>query len=202
MRAKIRHHGAPKAQQYNPKPSAASGVPMRLSAREVDDDESEDDHLSARPYHHRSGSGRSSVGSNGRTSSIYGPGAPAVVTRGSSEGNTPPQLRSINTTGDQQRQRASTQDSTGTEPTPVPGDFRSADYFSAHTGTKGTTPGSTHSEQENDFGNVGTLPHRVRDVKDEDEKNDDLSRRGSVDERTTTLRGYGRLFVANPDLSD
>lgn len=199
MRAKIRHHGAPKAQQYNPKPTAASGVPMRLSAREVDDDESEDDHLAARPLHHRSGSGRSSVGSNGRTSSIYGPG---LVTRGSSEGNTPPQTRGLTSAGDQSRPRASTQDSQGAEPTPVPGDFRGSDYFSPRAQTKGTTPGSASSEQENEFGKVGMLPHRVRDIREEQDKNEDLSRRGSVDERTTTLRGYGRLFVANPDVDD
>jgi len=30
---------------------------------------------------------------------------------------------------------------------------------------------------------------------------DDLRRRGSVDDRTTTMSGV-RLFVANPDLSD
>ena len=202
MRAKMRHHGAPKARQYNPTPNAASGVPMRLSAREVDDNESEDDHLAPKPLHQRSGSGRSSVGSQGRASSIYGPGGPGVMTRGSSESNTPPQTRGTVVAGEQQRQRATTQDSTGTDPTPVPSDFQRADYFAQRGSTKNTTPGSNVAEQENEFGKVGTLPHRVRDIKEEDDKNDDLHRRGSVDERSTTMRGYGKLFVANPDLSD
>lgn len=203
MRAKIRHHGAPKAQQYNPTPTAASGVPMRLSAREVDDEESEDDHLAAKPFHHRSSSGRSSVGSAGRAGSVYGPGQLGALTRGSSGSNTPPQTRGPTTPGEtqQQRPRADTQQSTGAEPTPVPDDFRGPDYFSPRASAKNQTPGSTNSERENEFGSVATLPHRVRDVR-EGETNDDLQRRGSVDERTMTMRGYGRLFVANPDLDD
>ena len=177
---------------------------MRLSAREVDDDDSEDDHLAAKPYHQRSSSGRSSVGSAGRASSFYGPGQ-GLMTRGSSEGNTPPHTRGTATPQEaaqpQSRQRTQTQGSTPAEPTPVPNDFKSPDYFSARPETKGQTPGSTNSERENEFGGVGTLPHRVRNVKETD-TTDDLQRRGSVDERTTTMRGYGRLFVANPDADD
>ena len=203
MRAKIRHHGAPKAQQYNPTPNVTSGVPMRLSAREVDDDDIDDDHLLAQKFHHRSSSGRSSVGSAGRASSFYGTGQLGVVTRGSSGSNTPPQNHGVQAQApqQQQRQRAETQDSTGAEPTPVPEDFRSADYFSPRASSKDQTPGSTSSEQENEFGKVEDLPHRVRDVKEGD-TNEDLQRRGSVDERSMTMRGYGRLFVANPDLDD
>lgn len=31
---------------------------------------------------------------------------------------------------------------------------------------------------------------------------EDLRRRGSVDERTTTMRSTQRLFVANPDIEE
>ena len=92
VRSKIRHHGAPKAQQYAPTTNPASGVPMRLSAREVDEEDSDDDNYATKTFHDRSGSGRSSVGSAGRVASAYGlqgmtPG------RSSSGGNTPPQSR-------------------------------------------------------------------------------------------------------------
>lgn len=33
-------------------------------------------------------------------------------------------------------------------------------------------------------------------------KAEELRRRGSVDERSMTMGGKGRLFVANPDLDD
>ena len=103
---------------------------------------------------------------------------------------------------DEQRPRIETPDSGGAEPTPIPEDYRSPDYFAPRRPTEGATPGSTNSERENEFGGVGNLPHRVRDIREEESNSDDLQRRGSVDERSTTMRGYGRLFVANPDLDD
>jgi hypothetical protein len=41
-----------------------------------------------------------------------------------------------------------------------------------------------------------------RRVEEEHKGSDDLRRRGSVDDRTMTMSGAGRLFIANPDLSD
>ncbi|KAL9054100.1 MAG: hypothetical protein Q9162_004357 [Coniocarpon cinnabarinum] len=165
MRAKIRHHGAPKAQQYNPAPTAASGVPMRLSAREVDDEDSEDDHLTAQRIHHRSSSGRSSFGSAGRASSVYGLGQAGIGTRGSSEGNTPPQTRGPATPSAEAQTKARHRTETqGSEPTPVPDDFRGSDYFSPRASSKNETPGSTNSAQENEFGKVGGLPHRIENT--------------------------------------
>lgn len=208
VRSKIRGHGAPKAQQYAPTTNPASGVPMRLSAREVDEDDDPEDRFAQRQAHHRSGSGRSSVGSSGRVTSLYGPGI--TGTGRSSEGGTPPQNTNPaapppppKDQQPQQRGRGNTQESilsTTAEPTPVPNKFQGADYFEAHNSQNSETPGSDNSERENSFGNVAMMPHRVREV--EEKKDDDLHRRGSVDERTSTMRGYGRLFVANPDLSD
>lgn len=194
----IRTHGVGKPQTYAPTANLASGVPMRLSAREVDEDD--DDHMGGRNTHQRSGSGRSSVGSNGRVASMYGPGG---ATGRSSEGSTPPQHSSSSAPPPEQRGRADTQGSvisTTAEPTPVPDHFRGTDYFAGPRRDAESTPGSDNSERENSFGNVPGLPHRVRQV--EEKKDEDLQRRGSVDERTTTMRGFGRLFVANPDLSD
>jgi hypothetical protein len=66
VRSKIgRHHGMPKASLYAPQTYAGSGVPMRLSASEVDEGEDEDNgsQNGGAPYHQRTGSGRSSLGS-------------------------------------------------------------------------------------------------------------------------------------------
>ncbi|KAK5004940.1 hypothetical protein LTR60_006406, partial [Cryomyces antarcticus] len=67
VRSKIRHHGAPKASSYNPTNLSGAGVPMRLSASEVDEGESDDDSQHAPGlYHRRTDSGRSSLGSGRR----------------------------------------------------------------------------------------------------------------------------------------
>ena len=201
VRSKIRHHGAPKAQQYNPSANPTSGVPMRLSAREVDEDDSDDDYTNRAGFHQRSGSGRSSVGSAGRVSSTLG----LQMTPGHSSGNsTPP---SQNRATQETRGRSTTEESKN-QMTPMPDHFRGADYFTQKPpekteATSAHSTGSTNSsEREAGFGGISGLPKRVKDEIDEQQKMDDLQRRGSVDERTTTMRGFGRLYVANPDLSD
>ena len=72
------------------------------------------------------------------------------------------------------------------------------DYF-GHRGTEGAGGSGSSSEREGEFGAVGDL--KVVGGAEESGTND-LSRRGSVDERAMTMRGAVRLFVANPDLSD
>lgn len=223
VRSKMRPHGVQKAQQYTPVAHLASGVPLRLSAREVEDDEddangADEDHLAVRNSnaHTRSGSGRSSVasssGGNGqRLSSMYGVGRPSTGTNRSSDSGTPPQTRaSVASTYDASqsagRARADTQSTVrsegGAEPTPVPDRFRGEDYFSGSSGAASKAAAAAE-EEEASFGGVGGLPKRVGGKPMVDEKTaEELQRRGSVDERTTTMRGYGRLFVANPDLSD
>ena len=91
--------------------------------------------------------------------------------------------------------------------TPVPGDeqqqqqqqHQGADYFT-HSNGKGGSGGS--SEREDSFGKVGQM--QAPKAEKESKTIDDLRRRGSVDERANTMgyMGGGRLFVANPDLSD
>ncbi|KAI9664204.1 MAG: hypothetical protein M1831_002383 [Alyxoria varia] len=216
VRSKIRHHGAPKAQQYAPTANPASGVPMRLSAREVDEEDSDDDNYATKSFHNRSGSGRSSVGSAGRVASAYGLQG-MTPRRSSSGGNTPPQNGGQTATVPSESAAVGTRPREMSDTTPMANQQMSgtADYFgearesagrtqTGKTTTSGGSGGSENSEQENSFGGVSGLPQRVRDPSTEHkpESLDDLQRRGSVDERTMTMRGYGKLFVANPDLSD
>ena len=185
VRSKIRHHGLPKATGYSGANMVGGGVPMRLSANEVGDDGNQyDDADSGRRI-----SGRSS-GDN-RWLSVD------QQQRGHrySQGSTP------NGSGQGSSPNDGIPEVVETEETPVPGDQQQhgADYF-AHKAGKGGSGGS--SERENSFGNVGQM--QAPKVEKESKTIDDLRRRGSVDERANTMSymGGGRLFVANPDLSD
>jgi hypothetical protein len=181
VRSKIgRHHGMPKASLYAPQTYAGSGVPMRLSASEVDEGEEDDggSQNGGQPYHHRSGSGRSSLNSARRMSYA------SPIGRVSSN-STPPQPSSPEDLGDLQE-----------EPTPNP-EFDSSDAYFEHTKTN-LSIGSGSSGERN-FGEVGAMPTALPKI--EKKGTDDLVRRGSVDERTMTM-GNTRLFIANPDLDD
>lgn len=182
VRSKIgRHHGLPKASLYAPVTYAGSGVPMRLSASEVDegDDEDAGSQKGGSQYHHRSGSGRSSLGSGRRVSYANPDGR-------QSSNSTPPQNSSPGELHDLQE-----------EPTPDP--EHDANGYFEHTKTN-LSFGSGSSGERN-FGDVGQMPQSLpKPVQDKKVSKDDLVRRGSVDERTMTMGT--RLFVANPDLSD
>lgn len=182
VRSKIRHHGAPKAAAYSPATLlvGTSGVPMRLSASEVDgEDNSDEDDDSQRRAYTRTGSGRSSLASGHRLT-VYPRPAGRL-----SQGSTPPSGQS---------------GSPADPPVDTPDAAKKAtsdDYFQQPSGTGSS---GSSGERENSFGNVGDLAGpsaKVPEVKNAQ----DLSRRGSVDERSMTMRGP-RLFVANPDLSD
>ncbi|KAK7610808.1 hypothetical protein BKA81DRAFT_377043 [Phyllosticta paracitricarpa] len=162
VRAKIRHHGAPKASLYNPTSLASGGVPMRLSASEVDEGDSDNDsnnnnNNNNNNYHFRSGSGRSSLGSGRRIQSYMGPSVARISTS-----STPPSA-----------QGSSPTETVAEEPA-LPGDYP---VF----GRSGDSSGSEFAEPQ-----AAGL-------------SDDLRRRGSVDDRTMTMSGAVRLFVANPD---
>jgi hypothetical protein len=179
VRSKITHR-APKASLYAPVNMAGTGVPMRLSATEVDEGDDEDDGSVGGQHHHRTGSGRSSLGS-GRRASYAGGKASANSTP--PNGNNSPRLEAM-------------EDLTEESETPVP-NYTQTTYFE-HTKT-GLSGGSGSSEERN-FGAVGQMPQGL--PKPDPEKNtSDLHRRGSLDERTMTM-GNTRLFIANPDLSD
>jgi len=181
LRSKVRHHGAPKASLYAPV-TMGSGVPMRLSATEVDEGDSDGSNgQGTGPYHHRTGSGRSSLGSGRRMS--YANPAGRVST-----GSTPPN-----------GQNSSPGEGMGDlleEETPMP-NRNATNYFEP---TKTGLSGGSGSSEERNFGGVGSMPQNLPKPPPIQDKSD-LFRRGSVDERTTTMSNT-RLFIANPDLSD
>jgi hypothetical protein len=190
---KIRHHNSKNNSSFSPATLVGvGGVPMRLSASEVGDEEdSDEEHGSQHSYHKRTGSGRSSIGSTHRRPVGLHAVNPALsMTSGTSLGKagTPPSGGSS---------------SPNMAELETPNQARTAkkgDYFGNATGGS-----SGNSSRENSFGNVGQLAPkqaknplaREKSVKSPDE----LRRRGSVDDRTMTMSA-GRLFVANPDLSD
>lgn len=197
--SKIRHHGAVKASAYSAAGNlSGAGVPMRLSASEVDEDNSDDDSAIAR-YHQRNNSGRSSLNSGNRMRESFYAGPTPTAAR-FSNGSTPPTNTSPIDKHPEPRER---QDSIATtrsyDATPQPGAIRN-DYFT-HPGGNGGSSGSIQDERS--FGDVGGLPTRapVSYNYDQQKTNDELRRRGSVDDRTTTMSGV-RLFVANPDMDD
>lgn len=181
IRSKIRHHGAPKAAAYTGTYISSAGVPMRLSASEVDDgNDSDEEDSRYMNYHRRNGSGRSSLGSRNNS---YLNSRPSGLSNGSTppSGNGHSPIQGIHE-----------------EETPMPSQLQANDYFAASGSQDAGTPGS---EDEKKFGGLGGLPQRELTTEEQMKRNDDLRRRGSVDDRTMTL-STGRLFVANPDLSD
>ena len=186
VRSKIRHHGLPKATGYSYANMVGGGVPMRLSASEVGDDgNAYDDADSARrmsQQHQRTSSGRS-------TDNNRWLGVDQRRQKRFSQGSSPGQGSSPN------------EDIPELEETPMPGDHQqhSGDYFP----TNERNNSGSSSEQEKNFGNVGQMEAPKADEKKR-RTSEELRRRGSVDERANTMgfMGGGRLFVANPDLSD
>lgn len=182
VRSKITHR-APKASLYAPVNMAGTGVPMRLSASEVDEGDVEDNVSTGAPYHHRTGSGRSSLGS-GRRVAYANPAG-----RLSSSSTPPNGYNSSPSEGMADLME---------EETPVPGYHHSTDYFEH---TKTGLSGGSGSSGERNFGDVGQMPQGLPKAEQEKKASDELHRRGSVDERTMTMSNT-RLFIANPDLSD
>lgn len=202
---KIRHHGALKTNTFKDAGNmAGAGVPMRLSATEVEDELEEKEwekdgwnygqhqnyHSSASNHHTRTPSGRSSLGSGRRI--LAGP-------HHQSNSN----LRGMTTSATSSPHSRSPSDSIQSEheqKTPMPQTHPKTDYFS--TGISRTKTQGSGSSEEKGFGGLGQMPIRTKPLKDEKASADELRRRGSVDDRTMTMNGGVRLFVANPDLSD
>ncbi|KAK4697562.1 hypothetical protein P7C71_g532, partial [Lecanoromycetidae sp. Uapishka_2] len=162
------------------------GVPMRLSASEVGDEEGRQgrgEGTGRAVSHQHIGSGRASsdgrwLGVEQRGQARYSQGGSPSSGQGGSPEEDIPEM----------------------EETPVPGEHQLQGYFEQN-GGNGGSGGS--SEREDSFGNIG----QMEAPKSEEKKrrtSEELRRRGSVDERANTMgyMGGGRLFVANPDLSD
>lgn len=204
---KIRHGGKANLVGYSPGAlvGGVGGVPMRLSATEVENGDSDDDADSANgPYgqHRRTGSGRSSLGS-GRKGLTYSRQSGASSTAGRwSSGNSPP--------GERQDSMENV-DEAGETPVPGGNNPGKKDYFTTASGTgdgaRSVGSGSS-GERADAVGDLGSNDAarlasnsllqsaitREKSVRNPEE----LRRRGSVDERTMTMSA-GRLFIANPD---
>ncbi|KAL8934522.1 MAG: hypothetical protein Q9216_005866 [Gyalolechia sp. 2 TL-2023] len=188
VRSKIRHHGLQKSAGYSyGNMSGGVGVPLRLSASEVGDEASpRNDGNSAGNLYRNTDSARNSVTSN------------RWLSTGSQRGHRHSEGSVANSgAGGSMNGEA---DIPELEETPVPANHAQAnDYFgSAAQGRK------SGGSSETDFGEIGQMsgPPAAGSAKKEGGKSaEELSRRGSVDERANTMTGV-RLFVANPDLSD
>lgn len=193
--AKIRHHGKPTVVGYSPSNNfnGVGGVPLRLSATEVEGEESDDDDAALQRMHHRrtGSSGRNSV-SSARRAMVYrssgglGPANPQGGGARWSPGGTP-------------ERRGSLIENRPGEPAPAGDDSASGKARSLGSASSGerldNVPelAANASHLANNSLKHATLT-RERSVKGAD----DLKRRGSVDERTMTLTA-GRLYIANPD---
>ena len=177
---KIRHRGIPKATGLsNSANMAGGGVPMRLSANEVGDEGTYNGNpTGGRPMHNRTSSGHSRdsrlLNVEAQQPRRYSQGSASISGHGGSPNEDIPEL----------------------EETPVPGRSEGSDYFSAEPGNGGS---GGSSERENSFGNLGQM--EAPPSKKEGKSEDDIKRRGSVDERANTMgyMGKTKLFVANPD---
>lgn len=154
---------------------SGAGVPIRLSATEVDDEDSEEEHDNR--FGRRGGSGRSSTGSATRVSGGYVNSN--LAHSNEAAGHSP--ADSMGYVQDDQT------------PMPDTDNANQSDYF------EGTSPDDAEAEQN--FGGVSGLPPSKPKTEQDLKKEEELRRRGSVDDRAMTMTGQ-RLFVANPDLSD
>ncbi|QGA16665.1 hypothetical protein EYB26_004332 [Talaromyces marneffei] len=180
---KIRHSGKT-APSYSPSTLVGATVPLRLSANEIGDDDGDDHSSEGAPYHRRTGSARSSLGSMHRYPSGYQ----------RPQGKTPPNEQANIPEVAEHNAAAAHQDQ-------IPqGNINTASSSPSQIDTP-TEEYDSHGEH--DFGNLGEMnaPAAANITMNKVKKADDLRRRGSVDDRTTSLTGV-RLFVANPDADD
>lgn len=197
---------------YIPANLSGVSVPVRLSANEIPGDDEEGaqdgrmasgDGVSATArIHNRSSSGRSSVQS-GKYPSGYPRSSHGAVLRFSAEGTPPPANEGGGGgSGSPGGVNINGSDRGNHQP--------QEDYFANSTsdGNNGGTPGSAggggDSDAEEEFGEAGELRgplplSAVTMAAEQANRAEELRRRGSVDERSMTMGGRGRLFVANPD---
>lgn len=192
--AKIRHHGKPAVIGYSPDGNLAGvgGVPLRLSATEVEGEDSDDDDSAIQRLHHRrtGSSSRSSTASGRRgigyrSSGNLGPSNSQSGKKWSPD-DTPERRGSI--VEDKEGELALAQEDANS------GKARS--FASGSSGERLDNVPDLHAGAARLASNslMNSTVTREKSVKGVD----DLRRRGSVDERTVTLSS-GRLFIANPD---
>lgn len=204
---KIRHSAATKISSSTTATMVGSGVPLRLSANEIGNaDDDWDINGDGSTYHRRTGSGRSSAGSHRFTGGSQRLNQPRLST---SSGNTPPN-------NEHAEQRFDIPEIVETPAVEKPqaqlGQMPGKDNAGARAQPGGpvsdqnnrpSTAQSTESQREEDFGMITELaaPSGAASAARRHHRAEELKRRGSVDDRTSTMSSV-RLFVANPDLSD
>lgn len=152
-------------------------MPVRLSANEIGDAE-EDARSNDGAMHRRTGSGRSSLGSNRYPSGYQR--QPGTMGSNSTPPNEKTDLPNVSENTNAEIQEAE------------------KSRVSSLTKDDGAT---THSSEQEDMVGDMQAPSAAVAASEKAKKADELRRRGSVDERTMSL-GNVRLYVANPDLSD
>jgi hypothetical protein len=187
--AKIRHHGKPGVVGYAPENNhvGVGGVPMRLSATEVEGEDSDDDDVTMQRLHHRrtGSSGRSSTAS-GRRGIQYRTSGSLVQGKRWSPGDTPERAGSLveeqaeyeigDDREDLGRAQSTRSGSSGERADALP---------------EMGAPSASKLASNSLLNAALTRDKSVRNP-------EDLRRRGSVDERTATLTTQ-RLYIANPD---
>lgn len=191
--AKIRHHGKPGVIGYAPN-SNLVGVPLRLSATEVEGGDSEEEDYGQKPHHRRTGSsGRSSTASgrrglNYRASGGLGPSSSLSSSRRRSPADTPERAGSL-------------AEANKGEPEEVVGDAASATAKSFGSGSSGERLDDVPDlSMQGQRLAANSTKHATVTREKSVKSAEDIRRRGSVDERTVSKLGTaGRLFIANPD---
>lgn len=199
MVGKIRHHGVPKAPGYTPATFVGAGVPMRLSANEVGHAE-DFEKPEQKSIHQRSGSGRSSVGSNRFPSGYQRPQQGRF-----SVSSTPPSTESgeIRNSEIPEVAEDSAKDNEAPSTVGVAGAASSINASSDSGAQNRAASTYSFSDGEDSFGAVTEMvaPSAAVAAAQKAKAANDLKRRGSVDDRSMTMSGV-RLYIANPDLSD
>lgn len=172
-------HGS-KVTDLSPSALVGATVPVRLSANEVGDAD-EDTHSERDFPYRRTGSGRSSLGSGHRYPSGYQRNTQGTMGSNSS----PPNERT---------------DLPGVSEDPAMDHAQQQQDTAPPAKDETATTHSRNSEQEDNFGTVGDMaaPSAATMAEQKANKAAELRRRGSVDDRTTSMTNV-RLFVANPD---
>ncbi|KAJ6185749.1 hypothetical protein N7519_007050 [Penicillium mononematosum] len=164
-------HGPKGAMEFSPSNLVGAKVPVRLSANEVGD--GDDDTLSSDggAIHRRTGSGRSSLGSTHRYPRTMG------------SNSTPP------------NEKTDLPEVSENTPAEIHEEKKSG-LPSLHKDDAATTHSS--EQEQDDFVGDMQAPNAATTAAEKAQRAAELRRRGSVDERTTTMTNV-RLFVANPD---
>ncbi|KAI1639664.1 hypothetical protein F4809DRAFT_100834 [Biscogniauxia mediterranea] len=186
--AKIRHHGKPGVVGYSPDNNymGVGGVPLRLSATEVEGEDSDDDDVSMQRAHHRR------TGSSGRSSTASGRRGLAYRNSGGGHSHSGKKW----SPGDTPERGSLVMD----DPEFRPGDDKIERAQSTHSGSSAEKADALPELMTSNASKLASNSlmnaalTREKSVKNPE----DLRRRGSVDERTATLTS-GRLFIANPD---